>query len=229
MIRNLLTILFVLVGFTLFGQLTYSPDPLVFSADTTVVRAEYHFTITNNRTVAQEFWWNIDRGDSPEEWTYAVCDINQCYVDGLEACPCSISCNLEGGESFEFSIYLIANGTVAPADIMFNVTTDCDGDNVILEIPMEMSATGTTSSIDLDSDLTDLRVYPNPSTQYFQITNDADVSKIVVSNIIGKKVIEEPHQKAESHDVSYLDKGIYLVRMIDKNSNILDVKRITIE
>lgn len=229
MMRNLLTSLFVLVGFAVYGQLSYSPDPLVFTSDTSEVRAEYTFTIKNERTASQEFWWNIDRGNSPDEWTYAVCDINQCYLDGVESCPCSISCVLAGGESYDFKIYLIANGAIAAADINFNISTDCEGNTVILDVPMLMESTGLTSSIDIDSDLSELRVYPNPSTQYFQITNDADVNKIVVSNIIGKKVIEASHKKGESHDVSYLDKGIYLVRMIDKNSNILDVKRITIE
>lgn len=227
--KNLLTSLFLLIGFTMFGQLTFSPDPLSFSSDTTVERAEYKFTITNTRNTTQTFWWNIDRGNSPDEWVYAVCDINQCYLDGIESCPCGIPNELAGGDSYEFKIYLLANGTVDASDLTFNVTSDCEGNNLSVAIPIALEATGSTSSIDIGSDLSELRVYPNPSTEYFQITNDTDVSQIVVSNIIGKKVIETTHYKGESHNVSYLDKGIYLVRMIDKASNILDVKRITIE
>jgi len=227
--KNILTSLFILIGFTMFGQLSYSPDPLEFTSDIDVTRAEYKFTITNTGSEMEQFWWSVDRGNSIDDWTYAICDINQCYIDGLESCPCSIPNELAAGASFEFKIYLIANENVSSADIKFNVTGDCDGNVIDLEIPMNISATGSTSSEDLENDASGLRVYPNPSTDYFQITNDTDVSEIVVSNIIGKKVIETSHYKGESHNVSYLDKGIYLVRMVDENSNILDVKRITIE
>jgi hypothetical protein len=229
MIKNLLLVLFTFLSLSTFGQLAFEPDMLQFTADTTEQRAEFHFTITNTRQTPIEFWWNIDRGNSPEDWVFAVCDINQCYVDGLEACPCSIPNVLAGGESFEYSFYLISNGVIASSDVTFNVTLDCDGDQVTLDIPMAVASTGSTSSEDLASDEIDISVYPNPTTDFFQIMNDESVNQIVVSNIIGKKVIEKSHYSGETHQVSQLDKGIYLVRLIDRNSNILGVKRITVD
>ena len=234
MIRNLLLVLFTLQGILMFWQLSFDSEIPSFKADSTVNRAEFHFTITNEGSTNETFWWTVDRRNSPEEWVYAVCDINQCYVDGLESCPCSIPNILGPGESFEFRLFLMANKTTGSSDINFNVVSykdsdSCEGQEVKLKHAISLTSTSDSSTDSEESDQFELNVYPNPTTDVFQIKNDVDVDKIVVSNIIGKKVIETQHYKGETHQISQLDKGIYLVRMIDKNSNILGVKRITVE
>jgi len=230
MVKNLLTICFLLFGLSLSAQLSVTPDPLMFSADTSEVRAEFHFTVTNNRSNAIQFYWNIDRGNSIDQWIYAVCDVNQCHLDGVESCPCPLINTLQGGESFEFSFYLLANGNPGEGEVKFNLTSDCEGNNIILDFPISVASQTTTSIEDVDELAEGLiKVYPNPTSSYFKIKNDENVSEILISNIVGKRLMVESHTPKQSHDVSTLSNGVYFVRLVDRNNNIIDVKRITIE
>jgi hypothetical protein len=229
MVRNLLAIFFILSGISAFGQLTFGPQTLVFKSETSAQKNQVKFVVTNTGTESQEFWWSIDRSNSPDDWAYAVCDVNQCYVEGLESCPCSIPNELGAGESFEYTMFLMSNGKQGSAKVKFNLTSDCDGDKVLQNLPIIISSEESNDNQEVEIDNSEYTVFPNPSNEYFKIMNDANISEIVISNIVGKKVKEEPHRKGEPHFISFLDKGIYLVRMLDKNQNILDVKRITVE
>lgn len=230
MVKNLLTICFILFGLSLSAQISVTPDSLDFSADISVERAEFKFMVTNNRSAAIDFFWNIDRGNSKDEWVYAVCDVNQCHLDGVETCPCPLINTLQGGESYEFSFYLLSNSVAGDSEVTFNFTSDCEGMNIISSIPIEV-ASETTSSIDdvdgLNEDV--IKVYPNPTSSYFMIKNDENISEILVSNIVGKRLMVESHTAKQAHDISSLAKGVYFVRMVDRSNKIIDVKRITVE
>ncbi len=70
-------------------------------------------------------------------------------------------------------------------------------------------------------------IYPNPTHDSFSIKNDTKVSEISVFNIIGKLVLSETHVQGVSHNVSELKKGIYLVRLLDEDDEIIKVIRLT--
>ena len=68
----------------------------------------------------------------------------------------------------------------------------------------------------------DLSVYPNPVIEQFTIQDNSDVvSDVAVFNLIGKKVKSFEHSKGAFHYVGDLPKGVYLVRLIDKNGRVL--------
>lgn len=71
-----------------------------------------------------------------------------------------------------------------------------------------------------------IKIYPNPTTDFIQIANDNDVSKIAIYNIIGKNLKTSTHFSGKSHDVSSLQKGIYLIRLFDENDKVLSVLRL---
>lgn len=229
MVRNLLAIFFILFGISAFSQLTFGPQSLVFKSEDSAQKTQIKFVITNTGSNSEEFWWSLDRANSPDDWALGVCDVNQCYVEGLDSCPCSIPNILDAGDSFEYTVFLIPNGVEGSSKLSFNLTADCDGERVIQKLPIIITSEESIVSQDEELSDTEYTVFPNPSNDYFKIMNDTNVSEIVISNIVGKKVKEEPHRKGEPHFISFLDKGIYFVRMLDKNQNILDVKRITVE
>jgi hypothetical protein len=87
---------------------------------------------------------------------------------------------------------------------------------------------GNLSSISLeDPGISSLKLYPNPTTQFFQINNDQDVTSLSVYSLIGKELLTTAHTVGNRYDVSDYRNGIYLVRLLDKDGEVLKVLRLS--
>ncbi len=71
-----------------------------------------------------------------------------------------------------------------------------------------------------------LSIYPNPTSDFFAVKSDAGISKIVVYNWIGKQLESYAHYKDRLYNVEDFDKGIYIVRLFDKENKLIKVLRL---
>lgn len=83
---------------------------------------------------------------------------------------------------------------------------------------------GPSLGIDDNLSSTTANIFPNPATNYFSVQNEG-ASRIVISNIQGKTLINKEIKDTETLDINALAKGIYLVEVLSKN-NILHSKLI---
>ena len=68
---------------------------------------------------------------------------------------------------------------------------------------------------------TKIAIYPNPASDSICI-NNSQLSKILITDILGKKVLEiEDYQNNAKVDISKLEKGIYFIRIKNKNFKFL--------
>lgn len=81
------------------------------------------------------------------------------------------------------------------------------------------SASAAVSQFDANSD--DLRVFPNPATEYFQINNALSIKKVVVYNMFGKEVKVLFNQNNTQHDVTDLKSGMYIIKMLDEKNKVV--------
>ncbi len=71
----------------------------------------------------------------------------------------------------------------------------------------------------------DIRVFPNPAVDYFQVVNGQNIRKIVIFNIFGKEIKSFLHTSNTQYDITDINAGMYLVRMLDdKNKVVKSVK-----
>lgn len=77
------------------------------------------------------------------------------------------------------------------------------------------------SSASLELVFDELKVFPNPTTDYFQISNGSNIKKIVVYNIFGKEVKTFFHYNNAQHEVSDIKSGMYIVKMIDEKNKVV--------
>jgi hypothetical protein len=226
--KTLLYSLFLLFTTGLLGQqeLTVNPSPVIkeLSAEDDEVKVE--FTITNNSSRDTEIWWNFDSGTSPDEWEFFVCDLNLCYTPSVTSCPCSKANFLAGESDNLFSMTIIPNGAEGTGIVNMRITDVCDGTTSTLEIPITYMV-GETSSTSFQDINNKINIYPNPSSQSMNIMHDEEVREIIIYNLIGKKIRRVKHTPGQSHNISDLDRGIYLIRMLNKQQNILKVSRLT--
>ena len=195
---------------------------------------DYTFTITNTGTEDARFFWEIDRpADMPRDWQFSICDSNVCYPLGTESPTCDDSgINFIGaGQSITYyKVGIKVSEDIGEFDVVFRIIDDCAvTDPVNLgEIVITFNALPPSNVSDLEFN-EDIVLYPNPTVDRFQINQDQNVSNIAVFNIVGKQIMNQSHRKGQSHDVSDLENGFYLVRMLDRNNNTLKVIRLTKE
>ena len=74
----------------------------------------------------------------------------------------------------------------------------------------------------------DIQVFPNPTTSHFGITEVNGVKKIIIFNLVGRKMKQyQDIAKDKRYFIGDLPKGMYLVQMIGGDSKIITTKRIS--
>ena len=71
-----------------------------------------------------------------------------------------------------------------------------------------------------------LKVYPNPAKSYFSVTENEAVLTIELYNIVGRKLNSYEMKAGMKYDISDLQKGMYLVRLIDHNDKVVKTLRL---
>lgn len=73
----------------------------------------------------------------------------------------------------------------------------------------------------------DLSVYPNPATDFISVQDNHDaVGQIVIFSIVGRRVKEFEYVKGDQYYISDLNKGMYLVQLIDRGNRILTTQKL---
>jgi hypothetical protein len=163
----------------------------------------------------------------PEAWTIRICDKNKYHaattysnvMDGVDE-----PIELYPGDSTILDLHVLPNGTPGSCPLEIELK-DVDDPKSIFRMASfnltvnDYSAPGASSS--------SLRVFPNPTTQFFSIPNNDRVKKIFVSNILGKRVKTFDTVFNGSYDLSSLPDGIYLVSMVDGQGKVLKTVRLS--
>lgn len=75
---------------------------------------------------------------------------------------------------------------------------------------------------------TDIKVYPNPVTNFIAFQNeDGIVRKVVLYNLVGRRISKFVAVNGKNtYDVSDLARGMYLIQLVDGADKIITTKRI---
>lgn len=213
---------FIVVG--LQAQLSYGPENLSYEGpndESGLVQYE----VMNDTDEGVNFYWTLDRGNSPEEWKFSICDRNSCYAYGVETCPSSKPNEFMRNELFSgFQLHIKPEGVNGVADVTMKFYSIDNPNEVYLEIPFALTIGSTsTEEINVES----IALYPNPSTDFFQIRNDDNVKHISLHSILGKKVFDMNHESEKAYNISDLGRGMYMVRMYDRDGDVIKVLRLS--
>jgi len=174
--------------------------------------AEISFQLTNNDTITYKSFWKIENVvDLPSGWEFNLCDNFTCYDTNVsESNTNNVALNvLEPGLTNTWSFKITNNSSEEGSYCLkLSLYDSKDTKNVI----------GTTDCISGTSDAlntTILKVYPNPTERNFSINGDDNIHKVGVYNILGKEMKMFKHEKGDSHDISELNRGLYIVRLFD--------------
>lgn len=72
-----------------------------------------------------------------------------------------------------------------------------------------------------------IKIFPNPASDYIELTDNEKVSRIVVFNLVGKEMKRFDAVNGQRYNISELPKGLYLVQLVDKTGQTIVTQRVS--
>ena len=176
---------------------------------------KHGYSLTNNTQETIIWYWTIELADDwPADWEVQVCDLNLCYNYGIFSSSPSLPNPLEAGVTTnpEFRyVNVRSNGQAGTSSVKFNVFRDPEFQDLIL-------STSATTSTDDQGIIISNALYPNPASNGFYISNDADIKSLSISTPQGEQLKTQTHQSGQWVDTTEFPDGRYFVTLYKGNN-----------
>ncbi len=219
MLRKISWICSVLLVCNLHAQVSLVLEPPVTSA--TVLPTDLDIaakaTLKNSGEDSITVLWKRKILSLSAGWQTAVCDRNQCYTASLD----SMELKLAAGESSNMDIHIYPNGVAGEAKIELTITDIANDSNKVVGTYL-FNQTAPVKELLAE----DIKLYPNPTTDYFKIESRELVVKLEIYNLIGNRMKTTYVYKNKRYEVGDLPNGMYWVRLLDTNNKIVKTLRL---
>lgn len=198
-----------------------------------------HSDINNSTNADSDLWWNIVQVSGPSEWKAQLCvnsESGSCFSWGVSSnTDTSLSTIypliIPAGGSSIFDIGVRPSGVSGCGTYEVRVTPMNDTTNVlatgIYNFKFNVDANCSPLVATENFDKSTAKIFPNPTADFFSITDNQYVKSIEIFNIVGKQMTVSPFQNGNSINVSAYPNGLYLVRMLDDDGDVLKTTRLT--
>jgi hypothetical protein len=226
MVKFIYTLMFLGLVFVSQAQLTHNPEPYSLVVPNCQDPANYdkqklNISVLNDTTYT--VYWKMEFTNVQDDWQIQLCDLFTCYdYNAKQSSPSNPNIMGQGNHVFEIGFF--PKGDDGTGRVMLKLYGDKNFTQLIREIPINLYAC-TTSAKDIS--VSAIKVYPNPASEYFQISNSSQVNKIIIYNVLGKEIKTLFHYNNANHDISELKKGIYMVRLLDSKNKVIKTVRLS--
>lgn len=229
--NTLLTLsLLFLAFFSLRAQLQVNPNPWTgtFEGEDEFEHVAYTDMInTTNDTLKVR--WEIEVLSAPAEWKFAVCDKNQCYstfvTTNWAPGTIEIPAVLAAGESGDLDVHVRPGGVAGSCEVKIHLSLIGDPSTILTSAVYNITISGA-SSVD-EAAIQNLRIFPNPSSDYFALTSSKGIQRIELYNIVGRMVRSFDVVEGRKYYIANLPDGMYMAGMIGNNGKVLRTMRIS--
>lgn len=187
---------------------------------------KYYIDVINTSSNEIGVHWTRSITNAPSTWQSWICDKNQCYLPFANNSSPSQPNMLAPGEKMEFQIHLNPASVEGTADFVYQLIDLDDPTNILATLSGSalISQTVSTKSPTAGANLT---VFPNPTSDYFQVTDSPGMKFVEVYNIVGSKVKGFDAVPQKQYYIGDLTEGVYLVRMIASSGKVLKTVRVS--
>ena len=223
--RTLLLSLFVFSALVGFAQNSFSfeHDTIITENINSTDQIIIHNLFTNSGSSEASFHWKRVIVEMPAvPWTSNICE-NVCYGPNVSEANFTLAAG--ASVSFDFDITPANLEDANEVEVHFVVNSLADTTKTVTTVYIFRVATVGTEDIAVRNN--PILLYPNPTFDYINIKNGADVGKLVVYNIMGRAIKVFHTEGLRSFDISELPEGMYLVGLFDKNNNIIKTIRVS--
>ncbi len=194
-----------------------SPCKIEFVTDPQVFEHVCYNKIESRSTRRLQILWERVDFEITEGWEAYVCDNLNCYPSFITRCPEENYNDLYPDSTVNMDVHIADMGKEGSAHIIVYVFETTDTVNK-LKVDYLFNKSLSTNGV-RKTQL--IRMYPNPAQNSFNVEYNYGVSRIELYNLMGKKVGGFQAQGSRSYDISHLDDGIYLVRLIGNDQQVI--------
>ena len=220
----LLSTILVLLISTLSAQevsISLKPDMVMLDVDPAEFETIAHSFITNNGDEEKTFRWYRTIDEMSKGWQNAICDVNACYSVETDTTPIEFLLTLAPGDSSMLDVHIRPNGLEGSAKVRVTVF---DVDNPENMVTGEYLFNQSTPTYDIQVD--DIKIFPNPAIDYFELNDYQGVEEVVISNLIGNELRRYNVYPGAKFDVGFLPGSIYLVRLLNARRDVIKTMRL---
>jgi len=171
--------------------------------------------------------WKRNIVQLTDGWDTAVCDKTLCYQPAYGETSEADGTNLvlAAGEESNFDIHVYPNGLEGSAIVELTATDVTNAENTVTGTFNFNQATTSTSTVSIAKP--DIKIFPNPTTNYISLSNEAYVERLAIYNIVGRRVKLFEANYSNQYDVVDLPTGMYLVRLIGADDRTIKTVRMS--
>lgn len=186
--------------------------------------------IKNNTADTLYLRWERRLLSIPNGWTTKICDANLCYVE-------IVGSNIDPDLLLEepvivppfgtanLDVHIVPYGAVGTGVVEIELSLMGQPEDIIGVAEYQMEVAERVRPI--VENRKSLRVYPNPSSNYLNVSTSPLVDQVRLYNMVGRVVKTFEASRAGVYDISNLPNGIYLVSLVDAKGNVLKTTRVT--
>jgi hypothetical protein len=213
--KYLLLLFLCLFAWQLPAQVSLEPQQVIVSGvspDST--QAIGYGRVKNNADETRTYRWVRTIRSLSEGWETAVCDTNLCYLPFVDSMEFDLSAQLEAN----LNVYVYPNELEGSAIVEVKVV---DVNNPEYTANAVYYFNDTPSSLRKKTSYSKLQVYPNPTRNIFQVSDNEIVGQVVLFNLLGRQLKTFSYIPGDLYRLDYLPKGTYLVQLRDRQGQTL--------
>lgn len=225
--RILLFLVCIIISLPLMGQITVNVTPGTFVLNGHPFNSDVniHIDVVNNSPVEVSLLWTRTVESAPSDWLTWICDANLCYLPTANASSPTKPNVLSPGEHMDFQIHVNPQSTEGTTDYDVYFLDFSDPSIVLAEVHGDVLINYTVSTNDQNS-TSKLTMFPNPTSDYFQVSELANLQSIEIFNIVGGKMKSYSAAPHKQYFIGDLNNGIYLVRFVSTTNKVLKTIRL---
>lgn len=132
--------------------------------------------------------------------------------------------SIKASDTAFFDVHYFPNGQ--SGDGMIRISLE-DVNNQSRASTLTYSVRDLNISAARDGRREDPRVYPNPASDYFAVDGTDHVREVIVINLVGQEVKRFSASLHAKYDISELARGLYLIRLTDKQGKVIKTIRLS--
>jgi hypothetical protein len=224
---RLLLFLSAILLFQLTGRsqvtVTVEPGSFVLTGNPTQTDISFHLQVTNTSSTSANIYWGKRMTNAPSQWYSWICDKNLCYTPDVNSCPASKPNALSPGEAFEMQVHMNPASIEGSADYELSIIDELG--NILFVANGEFLISYATAVKETNE--SKLTVFPNPTSDFFKVSEMPGLKTIELFNIVGNKVRSYDAVPQKQYYVGDLTDGIYLVRLESASGKVIKTIRLS--
>jgi len=223
MVKNLLLFSLMFLSSAVFAQLSIDIASRTIHGEGGVdqditVRVE----VRNTSNQDMNLLWTRHEIAKPAIWETKVGDLSP----NTDIAPEDKAIHIFPGATVTLQISVKSYGQAGYAQVELDLY-DAENQDIILGVIKATFEATNANSKSAAKRKEAIRIYPNPTTDYFRIYQSDGVSRIEVYNIVGKRIMAYPASMDGEYDVTNLLDGMYLVRLLAADKSVIKTVRLS--